>query len=166
MENQNPAPSKELPKLLILRPPHIITLFENQFSDRFQLLKPWESPIPTDQFLDMYCTSIEAMLISGRTPVPAEILRRLPSLRFIATTSAGLNHIDLPECRRRGISVVNAGSEYSEDVADMAVVLLIDVLRRITAANRYVRAGVWPIKGDYPLGSKVLSLSLSLDYST
>lgn len=159
MENQNPV-SENLPKLLILRPPHIINLFEDQFSDKFQLLKPWESPIPTDQFLAAHCASVEAMLISGLTPITADVLRRLPLLRLICTTSAGLNHIDLPECRRRGVSIANAGSAYSEDVADLAVALLIDVLRRVSAADRFVRDGVWPIKGDYPLGSKVLSLFL------
>ena len=47
-----------------------------------------------------------------------------------------------------------AGDLFSEDVADMAVGLLIDVMRRISAADRYVRGqsacGQW----DFPLGSK------------
>jgi hydroxypyruvate reductase 2 len=40
-------------------------------------------------------------------------------------------------------------------VADHAVGLLIDVLRKVSEADRYVRRGLWPVQGDYPLGSKV-----------
>lgn len=70
-------------------------------------------------------------------------------------SSAGVDHIDLVECRRRGIKVTSAGDAFSEDVADYAVGLLIDVLRRVSAADRYVRAGLWPARGEFSLGSKL-----------
>lgn len=54
------------------------------------------------------------------------------------------------------VVVANSGSVYSTDVADHAVGLLMDVLRRVSAAERFVRRGLWPVQGDYPLGSKVL----------
>lgn len=38
------------------------------------------------------------------------------------------------------------------DVADHAVGLLIDVMRKITISDWYVRKGLWPIRGNYPLG--------------
>jgi glyoxylate/hydroxypyruvate reductase len=72
------------------------------------------------------------------------------------TTSAGVSHIDLEECRRRGVQVANVGETFSNDVADYAVGLLIDALRRITTSDRYVRNGFWVRRGDYPLGTKVL----------
>ncbi|KAI7748608.1 hypothetical protein M8C21_012408 [Ambrosia artemisiifolia] len=62
---------------------------------------------------------------------------------------------NLPNCKQRGVKVANAGSIFSEDVADAAVGLLIDVLRRVSAANRFVKAGLWPQNGDYPLGHKL-----------
>lgn len=70
-------------------------------------------------------------------------------------TSAGFDHFDLDECRRRGIRVTGAGDSFSDNVADFAIGLLIDVLRRVSAADRFVRAGSWPVKGEFPLGSKV-----------
>ncbi|KAJ4838077.1 hypothetical protein Tsubulata_040843, partial [Turnera subulata] len=116
---------------------------------------PWESPLPLDQFLTNYAQSVKAMLAHGRSPLTANTLRLLPSLRLIITPSAGLNHIDLQECKRRGISMAGAGDVFSDDVADMAVGLLIDLLRKISAADRYVRQGLWATKGDYTLGSKL-----------
>ncbi|CAL1375507.1 unnamed protein product [Linum trigynum] len=100
--------------------------------------------------------SATAILCVGPPPpVTPEFLDRFPSLKIVVCSSVGVDHVDLPECRRRGIVVTNAGSAFAEDVADYAVALLIDVLRRVSAADRYVRAGSWPVKGDYPLGSKV-----------
>uniref|UniRef100_J3KUL4 D-isomer specific 2-hydroxyacid dehydrogenase NAD-binding domain-containing protein n=2 Tax=Oryza brachyantha TaxID=4533 RepID=J3KUL4_ORYBR len=48
-----------------------------------------------------------------------------------------------------------AGNTFSPDVADHAIGLLIAVLRRISAADRYVRRGLWASRGEYQLGSKL-----------
>ncbi|KAG9441611.1 hypothetical protein H6P81_017465 [Aristolochia fimbriata] len=122
---------------------------------KYRILKPWESPLPFDQFLESEAQSARAAIVSGLFSVDAALIRSLPALQFLFTTSAGLEHVDLDACKRRGIAVAYAGTLYSEDVADCAVGLLIDVLRRISAADRYVRQGLWAMQGDFPLGSKL-----------
>ncbi|XP_059651505.1 glyoxylate/hydroxypyruvate reductase HPR3-like isoform X1 [Cornus florida] len=146
---------EQLPQVLILRPPLVFTQFQDEFSKKFHILKAWESPLSTHLFLTTHAQSVKAILCSGHSAVTDDVLCHLPELRIVVTESAGVNHIDLPECRRRGIAVTNAGAVFSEDVADIAVGLLIDVLRRITSADRFVRGGFWPTVGDYPLGSKL-----------
>ncbi|KAJ4955257.1 hypothetical protein NE237_012040 [Protea cynaroides] len=146
---------QRLPVVLQLRPVFAIAPAEDRFLQKFRFLKAWESSMPKDLFLTTHAQSVRALLCSGGTPVTADDLRCLPSLRCILTTSAGLNHIDLVECRRRGIAIANSGDCFSEDASDYAIGLLLDVLRRISAADRYVRQGLWPTKGDYPLGSKL-----------
>lgn len=149
--------SQHLPQVIVPEPPTVLNFFGDTFSKKFELLKAWESPLPLDQFLAANAQSVQAMLCSSTSPrIVPEILRLLPSLRLVVTTSTGLDHIDLSECRRLGIAVADAGEVFSEDVADMAVGLLIDLLRKVSAADRYVRQGLWAAKGDYPLGSKVL----------
>uniref|UniRef100_A0A2N9HHQ7 D-isomer specific 2-hydroxyacid dehydrogenase NAD-binding domain-containing protein n=1 Tax=Fagus sylvatica TaxID=28930 RepID=A0A2N9HHQ7_FAGSY len=148
--------SQDLPQVIVLKPPPVLNFFRDLFSKKFDLLVSWESPLPTDQFLTTHAHSVQAMLCYGTgPPISADIIRLLPSLKLVATTSAGLNHIDLTECRKRGIAIANAGEVFSEDVADMAVALLIDVLRKVSAADRYVRQRLWATKGDFPLGSKL-----------
>ena len=149
---------QDLPQVLVIRPPLSFSNFQSQYSHKFQFLKAWESPLPLDQFLTTHANSVQALLSIVSYPVTACVLCLLPSLRLIVTPSAGLNHIDLDECRSRGIRVANAGNLNSEDVADVAVGLLIDLLRKISAADRYVRQGLWASTGDYPLGSKVIFL--------
>ncbi|KAK6285545.1 hypothetical protein POUND7_011724 [Theobroma cacao] len=148
-------PSQNLPLVLVLEPPPVFKFHGDQLLKKFQFLKAWESPLPLDQFLTIHAHSVQALLSPGTHPVTLETLRLLPSLGLIVTTSVGLNHIDLPECRRRGISIANAGNLYSEDVADLAVGLLIDVLRKISVADRYVKRQLWPSEGEFPLGIKL-----------
>ncbi|KAF8379373.1 hypothetical protein HHK36_028807 [Tetracentron sinense] len=145
---------KELPWVLIIRPPSPILVFEEQLLQKFQLLDPLKSSLPTHIFLTTQAHSVRALLCLGLCPVDSETLRCLPSLECVVASSAGVDHVDVAECRRRGIRVTNAGEALSEDAADYAVALLIDVLRRISAADRFVRTGLWPLKGEYPLGSK------------
>ncbi|KAK7851839.1 glyoxylate/hydroxypyruvate reductase HPR3 [Quercus suber] len=148
--------SHDLPQVIVLHPPPVFNYFKDLFSKKFHLLKAWESSLPRHEFLTNHAHSAQAMLCSGTgPPISADIIRLLPSLSLVVTTSAGLNHIDLTECRNRGISIANAGEVFSEDVADLAVGLLIDVFRKVSASDRYVRHGLWATKGDYPLGSKL-----------
>ncbi|XP_031267768.1 glyoxylate/hydroxypyruvate reductase HPR3-like [Pistacia vera] len=146
-----------LPEVLVLEPPPVFKFHGDQLSKRFHFLKAWESPLPLHQYLTIHSQSVQALLSSGRNPITSEIIQLLPSLGIIVTPSAGLNHIDLQECRRRQISIVTAGTLYSEDVADLAVGLLIDVFKKISTADRYVRHGLWASQPDYqfPLGSKL-----------
>ncbi|KAJ3706164.1 hypothetical protein LUZ61_009869 [Rhynchospora tenuis] len=144
----------EKPKLLVLR--RISAYFEGVFSPHFDLIKAEESSLPLPAFLSTHCRDIRAVLIAAPYGMfGSSLLDQLPSLGIVACTTAGVNHIDVDACRKRGIAVTNAGEMFTPDAADFAVGLLVDVLRKVTMADRYVRNGLWMLKGDYPLGSKV-----------
>lgn len=96
-----------------------------------------------------------ALLVAGLAPVTAQHLGALPALELVVCTSVGVDHVDLDSCRRRGLSVTNAGSAFAADSADYAVGLVVAVLRRLAAAEAYVRSGRWTADGDYPLATKV-----------
>ncbi|CAN0824579.1 Glyoxylate/hydroxypyruvate reductase HPR3 [Linum grandiflorum] len=156
---ESPAtPEPDLPHVLVLKkPPYFsVTADHHITSTKFRYLNAFDSTLPLHEFLAAHArTPVRAMLASSRATVDAAVLDLLPELRVIVTTSAGVNHVDLTECRRRGIKIANAGDTYSNEGADCAVGLLIDVLRKISAGNRYVKGGLWSPIGDYPLGSKV-----------
>ncbi|XP_073144525.1 glyoxylate/hydroxypyruvate reductase HPR3-like [Henckelia pumila] len=143
------------PEVIVFGPPSVFKIHSHEFSAKFQLLKPWESPLPLPQYLAEHAQNTPAALCSGICQLPAAVISQLPSLKLVVTTSAGINNIDLIECRRRGIAIANGPSIFSTDVADLAVGLLIDVSRKISSGNRYVRNGLWPEQGSYPLGFKL-----------
>ena len=156
--SESESNSKDLPKVLVLKSPPVLTMFEDRFSEKFHIVKASDSPLSLDQFLASHIAqSAKAILCcgAGLPRISSDIIRQLPLLRLVVTTSAGINHIDVAECRRRGIDIAGAGDVFSDDVADMAVGLLIDVLRKISAGDQYVRRDNWAILGDFHLGSKV-----------
>jgi len=67
----------------------------------------------------------------------------LPDLKLVACNGAGLDRIDLAEARRRGVAVCHTPDELADDVADGAIGLVYALLRRIVAADRFVREGRW-----------------------
>lgn len=156
--HQNPA--EDLPLVLI----HRIPAFKIPFKERlyrpnqFRFLDPLESPEPTESLLSGLAHCIRVVVVVGPSPVNADFLNLLPCLELIVSTSAGVDKIDLGECRRRGITVTNSSPAFCDDVADYAVGLLIDVLRKIPAGDRFIRTGTWPVKKEYTLGFKVRNL--------
>jgi len=160
--NNSSSEMKGLLKVLVLGPPQCFTSIQTLYSHKFSFLKPHLSHLSLQCFLHHHTPpSIAAVLCGANYSVTAEVLRLLPSLRLVVTASAGTNHIDLRECRCRGIQVAGAGALFSEDVADTAVALLIDGMRKISAADRWLRTQnrrntPWDL---FPLGSKVCIIS-------
>ncbi|XP_017617023.1 glyoxylate/hydroxypyruvate reductase HPR3-like [Gossypium arboreum] len=148
---------EELPLVLLRRPPNFHFPFKDRLQTHFRLLDPLDSDPPesTHSFFSRHAASVHVLLCVDPTPVTRGLLSLLPFLQLIVGSSTGVDHIDLQECRRRSISVTNAGKAFSPDVADLAVGLLIDVLRRVSAGCQYVRAGLWAQNGEFPLGFKL-----------
>lgn len=67
-----------------------------------------------------------------------DILSKLPNLKLIATRSTGYDHIDLKECKKRGIKVCNVPAYGANTVAEHAFALILDLSRNVRKA--YLRA--------------------------
>ena len=66
-----------------------------------------------------------------------------PTLRAVVSFGVGLDATDVTECGRRGVLVANTPDVLTDCVADTAVGLVIDVMRGLSAADRFVRRGEW-----------------------
>ena len=86
---------------------------------------------------------IEVAAVGGFTRVGASVMDRLPDLRAIANYGVGYDNIDVDEARRRGIAVSNTPDVLDDAVADLTVALVLDVVRGVSAADRFVRRGDW-----------------------
>ena len=79
----------------------------------------------------------------------------LPELGAIVNFGVGYDTTDVDAAAARGVVVSNTPDVLTDCVADTAVGLMIDVMRQFSAADRYVRAGRWPVDGMYPLTRQV-----------
>lgn len=76
--------------------------------------------------------------------VDAELMDVIGSqVKVISSMSVGVDHIDLAEATKRGIPIGNTPGVLTDATADQAFALLLAAARRITEAERYVRAGKW-----------------------
>jgi lactate dehydrogenase-like 2-hydroxyacid dehydrogenase len=87
--------------------------------------------------------AVEVAVTSGVWGVRREHLDRLPGLRAVVNFGVGYDSTDVVEARRRGIVVSNTPDVLTDCVADTAVWLVLDVMRRFAAADRFVRRGGW-----------------------
>ena len=82
----------------------------------------------------------EVVIISN-IPLREEVLVQCPKLQFLNVAFTGLDHIDLEYCQAHNILVKNASGYATEAVAELAVGLMIDVLRKITFLDGSIRQG-------------------------
>jgi lactate dehydrogenase-like 2-hydroxyacid dehydrogenase len=98
---------------------------------------------------------ITAVVTSGRTGVDATLMAALPRLGAVVNFGVGYDTTDVDAAAARGIGVSNTPDVLTDCVADTAVGLTIDVMRQFSAADSYLRAGRWPVDGNYPLTRQV-----------
>lgn len=94
-------------------------------------------------WLDAHAASIRGVITGGHTGISQALMARLPNLEIITVNGVGTDAIDLAYARDRGIPVCATIGALTEDVADLAIGLLIGVCRGICTGDRFVRAGHW-----------------------
>jgi D-3-phosphoglycerate dehydrogenase len=99
--------------------------------------------------------TIRAMSTKGEVGADAALMDALPKLEIIACYGVGYDLIDVEAAKARGIRVTNAPDVLTEEVADMAIGLLLAAARRIPAGDAWVRSGAWTTKGSMPLTTRV-----------
>lgn len=99
--------------------------------------------------------TIRAIATKGEVGADAAMMDALPKVEIIACYGVGYDLIDVPAAKARGIRVTNTPDVLTEEVADMAIGLLLAAARRIPAGDAWVRDGSWATKGSFPLTTRV-----------
>jgi lactate dehydrogenase-like 2-hydroxyacid dehydrogenase len=105
-------------------------------------------------WLKQRAESVHAVVTGGHIGCANALIEALPALGIIAINGVGTDKVDKSVARARNVCVTTTPGVLTEDVADLAIGLIIGLLRNIPAADAYVRAGHWP-NGDLPLARKV-----------
>lgn len=79
-------------------------------------------------------------------PVTAETIAAAPKLKLIQKIGVGVNTIDLEAAQRRGVAVCNMPGTNSRAVAEMTLLLMLAVLRRLPRMDRLVEGGGWAVQ--------------------
>lgn len=105
--------------------------------------------------------AIRGLVTGGVIGASRALMEALPRLEIVAVNGIGTDAVDLVHAQARGIQVTVTPDVLTDDVADLAIGLLIATARRICMADRFVRAGQWGRQG-LPLASKVSGKRLGI----
>src|ERR1700758_3115072 len=140
--------SSEKIDLLIYGP--MRPILENGFSDQF-VVHAAETRADLERLTPDAVARLRGMAVTYHTvPANKETLAQFPKLEIVSSFGVGYDHVDAAYARDNKIIVTNTPDVLTEEVADVAMGLLISTLREFVKADRYVRSGLWQTQ-NYPL---------------
>lgn len=104
---------------------------------------------------------VRGIAASGDSKVPASLIEQMPALELISVMGVGYDGIDVAAAKARGIMVTHTPNVLNDDVADLAIGLMLSAARQLPAADRYVRGGHW-LQGNMPLARKMSGARLGI----
>ncbi|GGB78501.1 hydroxyacid dehydrogenase [Marinobacterium zhoushanense] len=140
------------------RPEQMQMLDETYRLHRYDLASPEEKEV----MLREVASKISAVVTTHGGGFESSLLDRLPNLEIVTSSSVGLDTICVDACRARGIPVTNTPDVLTDDVADMAMMLLLATLRRLLPGVDWIKSGNWVEKGMMPLNTSLKGKKLGI----
>jgi hydroxypyruvate reductase len=129
------------PDVLLMLPIYAPAMAE--LEREFTVHKPWEAA-DRGAFVARVGPGIRAAITTTSKGFDSGDFEPLPNLELLACYGPYVNLLDLQTARQRRVSVSYTPDSTAEPVADLAMGLVVAVMRRLNEADRFVRAGRWP----------------------
>lgn len=146
----------------------MLSSLEQALREEFKVTMLPPPGVERDAFLQSTGAMFEGLVTSATVGADSTLMDALPRLQVISSFGVGLDKIDLARAAQRGIPVGYTPDLLSDCVADMAFGLLLDIARRLSQGDRFVRAGRWagvpgtPPPSLFPLGRRVSGARLGI----
>ncbi len=98
--------------------------------------------------------NVRAVFCGGGSVLPTAMLDQLPNLEIVSVFGVGYDGVPVDYCKSRGIKVGHTPNVLSDEVADIAMALMLMSARQLVANHQFVERGEW-LKGGYPLCTSV-----------
>ena len=145
--------------LHVLAAAKLSPLYTAQLSAAYQFHDPLHETDPAA--FAKVAPLVRAVAGSGDSKVSAELMAQLPALELISIMGVGYDGVDVAAAKARGVMVTHTPNVLNDDVADLAIGLMLCAARQLPAADRFVRSGQW-LKGPMPLARKMSGARLGL----
>jgi lactate dehydrogenase-like 2-hydroxyacid dehydrogenase len=125
----------------------------------------WQNELPpTRAELLERVRGVDGILCTLTEKIDAELLDAAgPQLKVVSSMSVGVDHIDLAAAASRGVRIGNTPGVLTDATADQAFALMLAAARRVTEAERYLRAGKWATWiPDLLLGVDLVGVTLGI----
>lgn len=81
------------------------------------------------------------IVVVSNIPLRKHFFESCPKLSMLSVGFTGVDHIDLEECRQRGITVCNAAGYATQAVAELSIAMMLAVYRQIVGGDAIIRVG-------------------------
>ncbi|ELY5848488.1 2-hydroxyacid dehydrogenase [Cronobacter turicensis] len=115
----------------------------------------------SDADVEAIAGDITVLVTNGEAVVTRAFITRLPALSLIAVFGVGYDGVDVAAARERGIAVTHTPGVLTDDVADLAIGLMLATSRRIVAAQKFIEQGGWQ-QGGFTWTRKVSGARLGI----
>jgi lactate dehydrogenase-like 2-hydroxyacid dehydrogenase len=136
-------PLQAMKQQLLQLNPILIPRVNEHLANTYTVHKLFDMENP-QAWLQTHGTQIEAVITGGHTGISRDMLAQLPALKVVAINGVGTDAVDLAYCRERKLAVTATLGALTEDVADLAIGLLLSACRNIAKVDRFVREDQWP----------------------
>jgi glyoxylate reductase len=138
-------------------PPHLISRLEAACEVRYR-----EGPRESAEEFIARVQEVDGVLCPAPEIISPECLAACsPRLRVVSNFGVGYDNIDLDLATQHGVLVCNTPGVLNAAVADFTVGLILDIARRISESDRFVRSGQWGTS-TFPLGRDLAGKTLGI----
>ena len=125
-------------------------IVDNGFSDQF-ILHKFETQADLERLDPAIAEKVRGLAVTyNSVRGDKATLSRFPKLEIISSFGVGYDHVDTAYANEHNIVITNTPDVLTEEVADIALGLLIATLREFVKADRYLRSGLWTTQ-QFPL---------------
>jgi lactate dehydrogenase-like 2-hydroxyacid dehydrogenase len=125
-----------------------------ELANRFAITRHFNQPAPNALSAELKAR-IRGIATEANRGADRALIAALPRLEIISVFGVGTDNVDLGAARERNIPVTNTPGILGDEVADLAIGLMLASARQIIFGEQYVRDGSWAAKGPIPLGRSV-----------
>ncbi|CAM5762863.1 2-hydroxyacid dehydrogenase [Bosea minatitlanensis] len=140
--------ASDRPEIVMTGP--LMAYAADQLKARFTVHELWNAPDAAALLREVSGRVRGVAAGGGHSHVDAALFDALPKLEIVSSFGVGYDHVDAAEAGRRGLVVTNTPDVLTDEVADLAIGLLLATVRQLPQVDRYLREGKW-LKGNYPL---------------
>lgn len=151
------------PEILQLNP--ILVPSINDRLDALYTMRRYYEQDDKEAYIREIGPRIRGVITGGHTGISRALMAQLPALAIVAVNGVGTDAVDLAYARERGIPVTGTFGALTEDVADMALGLMLAACRNLCTVDRGVRDGMWvkhPQPGAIPLARRFSGMRIGI----
>lgn len=145
---------------VLINADEIMPRLAQDLENEFDVTYLGRQPDPT-AFLKEHGASFTGLVTHAGAGADAALVAALPKLKVVSSLGVGFDQLDENALKPRGIRVGYTPDVLNDCVADLALAMMLDISRGLTASDRFVRQGKW-LSGNFPLQRRLSGKRLGI----